>query len=164
MTHFPEEFDSIFRYIEVVSQRAEQLIRGARPRTESKASKRTLQAREDVDAGTVAWRVLTQEELDARRQEMAEQFRAEMAGEEGAPGAEDQPVQDVLPTSAEPTAEGADVEEGRDEELDRLQRLLGMIGAPDTGDSGEADEADQAEEAEAIDIEEDSGDTVDEED
>ena len=33
MIELPEEFDSIFRYIVVVSQRAEQLINGAKPRT-----------------------------------------------------------------------------------------------------------------------------------
>ena len=141
MKHFPEEFDSIFRYIEVISQRAEQLIRGARVRTESRATKLTLQAREDVDQGAVAWRILTQEELDARRQDMAEQFRAEMAGEEGAPEGEEQPVQDVLPTASKPAAEVAGVDDGRDEELDRLQRLLGMIGGidPDADEDADAD-------------------------
>ena len=47
MKGFPEEFDSIFRYIEVVSQRAAQLIHGARPRLETGHSKPTLQAKEE---------------------------------------------------------------------------------------------------------------------
>ena len=32
MIELPENFDSVFRYIVVVSQRAEQLINGAKPR------------------------------------------------------------------------------------------------------------------------------------
>mgnify|MGYP000261210167 CR=1 FL=1 len=38
MIELPEGFDSVFRYIVVVSQRAEQLINGAKPRTDSSAS------------------------------------------------------------------------------------------------------------------------------
>ena len=67
MIQLPKEFDSIFRYIVVVSQRAEQLINGAKPRTESRHAKPTLKARDDVEAGEVTWRILTQEELDAHR-------------------------------------------------------------------------------------------------
>jgi len=78
MIELPEEFDSIFRYIVVVSQRAEQIINGAKPRTESRFKKPTLKARDDVDGGAVSWRILSQEELDAHRQAMVEQFRAEM--------------------------------------------------------------------------------------
>ena len=78
MIELPKEFDSIFRYIVVVSQRAEQLINGAKARTESRFKKPTLKARDDVEAGKVDWRVLTQEELDAHRQALVEQFRAEV--------------------------------------------------------------------------------------
>ena len=78
MIQLPEDFDSIFRYIVVVSQRAEQIINGAKPRSESRFNKPTLKARDDVDAGEVDWRILTQEELDAHRQAMVEQFRAEV--------------------------------------------------------------------------------------
>jgi DNA-directed RNA polymerase subunit K/omega len=127
MIELPEGFDSIFRYIVVVSQRAEQLINGAKPRIDSRHAKPTLEARDDVDAGTVDWRVLTQEELDAQRQAIVDQFRAEVAGEEFAPE-QGQLVPDVLPTGTE----GPEpvVEEGgeRDDELARLQRLLGMVG------------------------------------
>jgi len=79
MIQLPEEFDSIFRYIVVVSQRAEQLINGAKVRTESRYAKPTLKARHDVDGKAVEWRVLTQEELDAHREAMVEQFRAEVS-------------------------------------------------------------------------------------
>ena len=75
MIQLPKEFDSVFRYIVVVSQRAEQLIKGAKPRTDSRRAKPTLIARDDVEGGQVGWRVLTQEELDAHRQALVEQFQ-----------------------------------------------------------------------------------------
>ncbi len=126
MIELPEEFDSIFRYIVVVSQRAEQIINGAKPRTESRFKKPTLKARDDVDGGEVTWRILTQEELDAHRQEMVEQFRAEMdaAGERESK----ETIPDVLPTAAVREVVAA-VDEDRDDELMRLQRLLGMTRA-----------------------------------
>ncbi|MCD4749189.1 MAG: hypothetical protein K8R59_07435 [Thermoanaerobaculales bacterium] len=168
MTQFPEEFDSIFRYIEVISQRAEQLINGARTRTDSRAVKLTLQARDDVDAGAVAWRTLTQEELDAKRQEMAEQFRAEMAGEASETGDGDQAVPDVLPTSTKVPVTAEIPRGDKDEELDRLQRLLGMIGVPTPDGADGADEAGETVEEEVVaekpDTDEDSGEKVDEED
>jgi DNA-directed RNA polymerase subunit K/omega len=127
MIELPEGFDSIFRYIVVVSQRAEQLIGGARPRTDSRFKKKTLEARDDVDAGLVEWRVLSQEELDAQRQAIVEQFRAEVAGEDLMPEASPS-VPDVLPTSTQSARPApAEVDDGdRDNELARLQRLLGM--------------------------------------
>ncbi len=125
MIELPEEFDSIFRYIVVVSQRAEQLINGAKPRIESIHEKLTLKARDDVDGGAVKWRVLSQEELDAHRQALVEQFRAEVSAVTEPESA--RPIPDVLPTSKIPaSAAGADPE--RDDELARLQRLLGMTG------------------------------------
>jgi len=162
MMQLPENFDSIFRYIEVVSQRAEQIINGARPRTEVRAAKPTLQAQDDVDGGAVEWRILTQEELDAQRQAMVEQFRAEMESveEEAAEGAA---TPDVLPTSGgqapalDPSVLGEPEE--IDDELKKLQQLLGMAGAkiPDIakelsaeeGSSGDAVEAETAVEPEA---------------
>jgi DNA-directed RNA polymerase subunit K/omega len=153
MIELPEGFDSIFRYIVVVSQRAEQLINGAKPRTESRYLKPTLEAREDVDAGMVEWRVLTQEELDAQRQAIVDQFRAEVAGEELLPESA-RLVPDVLPTArVGATADGDEGEDG-DDELARLQRLLGMVG----GESEEEDVDVIAEEAE--DISEDSDDAL----
>jgi len=123
MIELPKEFDSIFRYIVVVSQRAEQLINGAKVRSESRYDKPTLKARNDVEAGKVDWRVLTQEELDAHRQALVEQYRAEV-GAATEPAA-DQPIPDVLPTAeVPPVAVVEDIE--RDDELARLQRLLGM--------------------------------------
>ncbi len=136
MTQLPEEFDSVYRYIVVVAQRAEQLINGAKPRRDSRRSKPTLRARDEVDAGNVQWRILTQEELDAHRQALVEQFRAEVdAASEAQPS---EPIPDVLPTGETPAA--VEVEDGeRDDELERLQRLLGMTRAT----SSTADDADE---------------------
>lgn len=122
MIQLPKEFDSVFRYIVVVSQRAEQIIKGAKPRTDSRRAKPTLIARDDVEGGQVGWRVLTQEELDAHRQALVEQFRAEME----AANERDlrQAIPDVLPTAS--VEEVADEDEDRDDELLRLQKLLGM--------------------------------------
>ena len=123
MIELPKEFDSIFRYIVVVSQRAEQLINGAKVRSESRFKKPTLKARDDVEAGKVDWRVLTQEELDAHRQAMVEQFRAEVGA--ATEPATDKPIPDVLPTAETPAVAVVQDPE-RDDELARLQRLLGM--------------------------------------
>lgn len=165
MIQLPENFDSIFRYIEVVSQRAEQIIRGARPRAEVRAAKPTLQARDDVDAGAVDWRILTQEELDAQRQAMVEQFRAEMetVEEEVLEGVT---AVDVLPTS---DGEGPVVDGGAfgdsdeaDDELQRLQRLLGMAGAmPDSEEEVSGDDDVDLDVSATMD-DDDSDDEVDE--
>ncbi len=146
MIELPKEFDSIFRYIVVVSQRAEQIINGAKVRSESRFNKPTLKARDDVEAGKVDWRVLTQEELDAHRQALVEQFRAEVGA--ATEPASDQPIPDVLPTTEAP-AEVAAGDEERDDELARLQRLLGMTqqAAEDQPAEGDA----PAEEAAAAD-------------
>ncbi len=123
MIELPKEFDSIFRYIVVVSQRAEQIINGAKPRTESRFAKPTLKARDDVEEGKVTWRILTQEELDAHRQALVEQFRAEVDAASEQPSTA--PIPDVLPTADVAVAAAGDDEE-KDDELARLQRLLGM--------------------------------------
>ncbi len=125
MIQKPEEFDSAFRYIVVVSQRAEQIINGAKPRGESRHVKPTLIARDDVDQGLVEWRILTQEELDAQRQAIVEQFRAEVGGEVAAEPA--RRIPDVLPTGVPFSSVDEEAyEPDQDDELDRLQRLLGM--------------------------------------
>jgi len=128
MIEIPEDFDSIFRYIVVVSQRAEQIINGAKPRSEGHQAKSTLVARNDVDEKLVEWRILSQEELDAQRQAIVDQFHAEIGAEGVAPEAGKIP--DVLPTAGD-TAEAAQAEaepEEKDEELARLQRMLGISG------------------------------------
>jgi DNA-directed RNA polymerase subunit K/omega len=131
MIELPENFDSVFRYIVVVSQRAEQLINGAKPRMDSRHEKPTLEAVDDVNAGLVPWRVLTQAEIDAQRQAIVDQFRAEVAGE-GFEPEHARAIPDVLPTAVQVDEEeeaAPPVEaEDRDDELARLQRLLGMAG------------------------------------
>ncbi len=153
------EFDSLFRYIVVVSQRAEQIINGARVRSDSRRVKPTLQAVDDVNAGLVQWRILTQEEIDAQRQAIVEQFRAEVGADRMQ--AESRPrLRDVLPTTrpaVEPHDEVVEPEPGeRDEELSRLQRLLGIGDRGHGEDSAELDEdlelADEDEEPEAGDV------------
>jgi DNA-directed RNA polymerase subunit K/omega len=155
MIELPEGFDSVFRYIVVVSQRAEQLINGAKPRTESRHAKPTLEAREDVDAGLVDWRVLSQAELDAQRQAIVDQFRAEVAGEDILPESA-RLVPDVLPTSSAAAVIDDVEDEDRDDELSRLQRLLGMVGGDSVEESEDVDVI--AEEAE--DPSEDSDDDL----
>ena len=143
MIQMPKEFDSIFRYIVVVSQRAEQLINGAKARTESRHAKPTLVARDDVEAGEVTWRVLTQEELDAHRQALVEQFKAEVDAASEKPSTE--PIPDVLPTAD--VELGADDDEDRDDELERLQRLLGMTRSTGTAEEGDGEDEDADEDA-----------------
>jgi DNA-directed RNA polymerase subunit K/omega len=150
MIQLPEEFDSIFRYIVVVSQRAEQLINGAKPRAESRHLKPTLIARDDVEAGEVTWRVLTQEELDAHRQALVEQFRAEVDAASEQPT---EPIPDVLPTAD--ALEPVEDDEERDDELERLQRLLGMA---KTSGAAEDDESTDDEEKAADDVDDEEED------
>jgi len=128
MSTVPAGFDSIFRYIIVVSQRAEQLIRGAKPRLESPHNKQTLVAMDEVEAGLVTWRILSVEEIEAQRQAMVEQIRAEMGGEVVRDEEAERPLPDVLPTAVQAEG-GVEEKEGeRDEEVLRLQELLGIAG------------------------------------
>lgn len=151
MIQLPQGFDSIFRYIVVVSQRAEQLVNGAKPRSESRHDKSTLVAIDDVDEGKVEWRILTQEELDAQRQAIVDQLRAEVGVNETdePPGAA---IRDVLPTGdagdVVDVAGEAEDDVEPDDELARLQKLLGMAGA-----AKGAAAADDADEPETIDLE-----------
>ena len=168
MIELPENFDSVFRYIVVVSQRAEQLINGAKPRMESRHGKPTLAAMDDVDAGLVPWRVLSQAEIDAQRQAIVEQFRAEVAGE-GFEPEHARPILDVLPTlvsSDEEEEVAAPLPGDRDNELVRLQRLLGMAGTRGVAGGGvdeldeERDEDERDEDEEELDVEEGAEDLV----
>ena len=130
------KFDSLFRELVVVSQRAEQLIRGAQPRLDSTHIKPTLVAKDELDAELVPWREISREEADAQREAELQQLRAEFDA------SAESPVRDVLPTKAtEETPEPvAAVEEGEahDPELERLQKLFGLGGAAPADDSSEA--------------------------
>ena len=57
MEGLPEGIDSKFRYVLLVSKRAEQLIQGAAPRTKSKHAKPTRVAMEEVEKNTVKWQL-----------------------------------------------------------------------------------------------------------
>jgi DNA-directed RNA polymerase subunit K/omega len=174
MIELPEGFDSVFRYITVVSQRAEQLINGAKVRSESRHKKRTLQAKHDVDSGTVDWRILTQEELDAQRQAIVEQFRAEVGADEYQ-GAPIPPGVMEAAAAAEAAADDDQPmvrEAEEDDELARLQRLLGLTVADsekpsdeevENADAGDDESLDVADEDEALDVaEEESFEQLDE--
>jgi len=50
-----ESMDSKFRYVLLVAERAEQLMRGARPKVDAVAGKPTRVAREEIDGGLVEW-------------------------------------------------------------------------------------------------------------
>lgn len=57
MEELPEGVDSKFRYVLLVSKRAEQLIQGAQPRTKSKHAKPTRVAMEEVERNAVKWQM-----------------------------------------------------------------------------------------------------------
>ena len=57
MEGLPEGIDSRFRYVLLVSKRAEQLIQGAQPRTRSKHAKATRIAMEEVEKNQVKWQM-----------------------------------------------------------------------------------------------------------
>ena len=57
MEGLPEGIDSKFRYVLLVSKRAEQLIQGAQARTRSKHAKPTRIAMEEVERNQVKWQL-----------------------------------------------------------------------------------------------------------
>ncbi len=57
MEGMPEGIDSKFRYVLLVSKRAEQLIQGAQPKTKSKYAKPTRIAMEEVERNVVKWQL-----------------------------------------------------------------------------------------------------------
>jgi DNA-directed RNA polymerase subunit K/omega len=57
MEGMPEGIDSKFRYVLLVSKRAEQLIQGAQPRTRSRHAKPTRVAMEEVEKNVIKWQL-----------------------------------------------------------------------------------------------------------
>ena len=57
MEGLPEGIDSKFRYVLLVSKRAEQLIQGAQPKTKSRHAKPTRVAMEEVEKNVVKWQL-----------------------------------------------------------------------------------------------------------
>ena len=64
MEGLPEGVDSRFRYVLLVSKRAEQLIQGAQPRTKSRHAKPTRVAMEEVEKNQVKWQLSAPVEED----------------------------------------------------------------------------------------------------
>jgi DNA-directed RNA polymerase omega subunit len=57
MEELPEGIDSKFRYVLLVSKRAEQIIQGSAPKSRSKHSKPTRVAMEEIDKNQVKWQL-----------------------------------------------------------------------------------------------------------
>jgi len=57
MEGLPEGVDSKFRYVLLVSKRAEQLIQGAAPRLKTKHAKPTRVAMEEIEKNQVKWQL-----------------------------------------------------------------------------------------------------------
>jgi len=55
MVEVPESIDSKFRLVLLAAQRAEQLMRGAAPRVDSKHNRRARVALDEIRAGSVSW-------------------------------------------------------------------------------------------------------------
>ena len=54
-TSVRESMDSKFRYVLLVAQRAEQIMRGARPKFDMGTAKATGVAKEEIDRGLIEW-------------------------------------------------------------------------------------------------------------
>lgn len=57
MEGLPEGVDSKFRYVLLVSKRAEQLIQGSNPKIKSRHAKPTRVAMEEIDRNQVKWQL-----------------------------------------------------------------------------------------------------------
>jgi DNA-directed RNA polymerase omega subunit len=57
MEGLPEGVDSKFRYVLLVSKRAEQIIQGSVPKMKSKHAKPTRVAMEEIDKNQVKWQL-----------------------------------------------------------------------------------------------------------
>jgi DNA-directed RNA polymerase omega subunit len=57
MEGLPEGVDSKFRYVLLVSKRAEQLIQGSNPKIKTRHAKPTRVAMEEIDRNQVKWQL-----------------------------------------------------------------------------------------------------------
>jgi DNA-directed RNA polymerase subunit omega len=69
MTEIPEKIDSKFRFVLLASKRAEQMVRGARPKVESASRKPTRVAMNEVLDDRIEWGYGPAPEPDATPQE-----------------------------------------------------------------------------------------------
>lgn len=72
MEGLPEGVDSRFRYVLLVSKRAEQLIQGSQPKTKSRHAKPTRVAMEEIDKNQVKWQLTPPVEETTALEEPAE--------------------------------------------------------------------------------------------
>lgn len=96
MIHFTQDIGSKYRFITMAAQRCDQLIRGAKPRVETRSCKYTTIAQEEVLAGLIEERgeepalaepVPLRENAEAEPVSMAEPA-AEAVAAEAAPAAD----------------------------------------------------------------------------
>jgi DNA-directed RNA polymerase omega subunit len=64
LDELPRGVDSRFRYVLLVSKRAEQLIQGAQPKMKSRHFKPTRIAMEEIDRDQVKWQLTPPEETE----------------------------------------------------------------------------------------------------
>jgi DNA-directed RNA polymerase omega subunit len=64
LDELPRGVDSRFRYVLLVSKRAEQLIQGAQPKMKSRHFKPTRIAMEEIDRDQVKWQLSPPEETE----------------------------------------------------------------------------------------------------
>ncbi|HKB80708.1 MAG TPA: DNA-directed RNA polymerase subunit omega [Thermoanaerobaculia bacterium] len=62
MEGLPEGIDSKFRYVLLISKRAEQIIQGSQPKARSKHAKATRIAMDEIDKKQVKWQLTPFEE------------------------------------------------------------------------------------------------------
>lgn len=82
MDQIPERMDSKFRFVLVAATRAEQLMRGARPKLEVRESKPTVQAMAEVTREVLAWEYGPAPEPEVEEEVVEVEEAAEDAGEE----------------------------------------------------------------------------------
>lgn len=88
-----ESMDSKFRYVLLVAQRAEQIMRGARTKIDLATAKPTTLAKEEIDRGLIEWDYgpAPEPELEALGEE-AEELEAAEEGEAPAEAEEEEEV------------------------------------------------------------------------
>lgn len=84
----PERIDSKFRYVLLTAARAEQLMRGARPKIDVPAPKPTTIAMTEVDRDVIEWGYGPSPE--ERQAAAAAEAAAELAAQAAAAGEEDE--------------------------------------------------------------------------
>lgn len=91
-----ESMDSKFRYVLLVAQRAEQLMRGARAKLERPGFKPTSVAREEIDRSLIEWDYGPEPELEPELEALPEEGEgAEVAAEEEPEAAEAEEEEEV---------------------------------------------------------------------